>query len=118
MDNFQIYFCAANYKFENPVLNFLLNNNKIKNKIINKKLNYLIKYIKILVPGYIKKNTPHTKCVLNYLHLKRVMANLQHMCLCECDHPLQIKTITYIIVSYYPDKQREFFIIYNTCSNI
>ncbi|OGI74619.1 hypothetical protein A2740_01485 [Candidatus Nomurabacteria bacterium RIFCSPHIGHO2_01_FULL_43_16] len=29
----------------------------------------------------------------NYFHLKRVMANLQHMCLCECDHPLQIKTI-------------------------
>jgi|GEM_PF-5952703 len=29
----------------------------------------------------------------NYFHLKRVMAKLQHMCLCECDHPLQIKII-------------------------
>ncbi len=25
--------------------------------------------------------------------MKRVTAKLQHMCLCECDHPLQIKTI-------------------------
>jgi len=30
---------------------------------------------------------------VNYFHLKRVTAKLQHMCLCECDHPLQIKTI-------------------------
>ena len=29
----------------------------------------------------------------NYFHLKRVMAKLQHMCLCECDHPLQVKII-------------------------
>jgi len=29
-----------------------------------------------------------------YFHLKRVMAKLQHMCLRECDHPLQIKTTT------------------------
>jgi len=33
----------------------------------------------------------------NYFHLKRVMAKLQHMCLCECDDPLQIKIINYIL---------------------
>jgi hypothetical protein len=26
------------------------------------------------------------------------MAKLQHMCLCECDHPLQIKTICLIMI--------------------
>ena len=30
---------------------------------------------------------------LNYFHLRQVVANLQHMCLCECDHPPQIKII-------------------------
>ena len=33
---------------------------------------------------------------LNYFHLRQVMAKLQHMCLCECDHPPQIKTILLI----------------------
>lgn len=41
-----------------------------------------------------KNNRNYVAVVLrNYFHLKRVMAYLQHMCLCECDHPLQIKTI-------------------------
>ena len=37
--------------------------------------------------------------IFDYFHLKRVMAKLQHMCLCECDHPLQIKTIREPILS-------------------
>jgi hypothetical protein len=44
---------------------------------------------------WFQKQNPTTGSdgVRNYFHLKRVMAKLQHMCLCECDHPLQIKTI-------------------------
>ena len=52
---------------------------------------------KLIIPHLrAKHNTFFTKLWItfmkNYFHLKRVMAKLQHMCLCECDHPLQIKT--------------------------
>lgn len=38
----------------------------------------------------------------DYFHLRRVMAKLQHMCLCECDHPPQIKTIAILYHVYLP----------------
>ncbi len=46
----------------------------------------------IFAKNILYKTKPRRNVGVFYFHLKRVMANLQHMCLCECDHPLQIKT--------------------------
>jgi hypothetical protein len=63
-----------------------MKNNKLKNKK-NLEQNFVLDFL------------------INCFHLRRVVANLQHMCLCECDHPPQIKIIQlhYIIMSGRPE---------------